>query len=245
MHAISLLVVPEDYLGDQLTISGRKYHHLVRVRRVRVGMQLRAVLPDGRILLAQIDDISAEALRARIVGEEEAHRDATCRIALYQAVLKGDKMEMIVQKAGELGAVRLSPVLAHRSIPRWTLAQAADKAERWQRIADAAAEQCERGLPLQIDVPSSLQETLREPVGLRVLLHERLGTTVDALRAQHPHPSEIALYVGPEGGWDDAEVESITAAGGWPLHLGPRILRAETAGIVALTLAQYLWGDFH
>ena len=97
---------------------------------------------------------------------------------------------------------------------------------------------------MQVDLPCSLQATLlREPVGLRLLLHERHGATLTSLQAQYPHPPEIALYIGPEGGWEDGEVAALTAAGALPLHLGPRILRAETASIVALALAQFLWGD--
>ena len=243
MQEISLLIVPPDLQREHLTITGRKYHHLVHVRRVRVGTPLRAVLPDGRTLHAVVEAITPDELRARITGEDLVQSAPRCRIALYQAVLKGEKMELVVQKAGELGAARLAPVLASRSIPRWTEAQAADKAQRWQRIADAAAEQCERCLPLQVDVPCSLPATLREPAGLRLLLHERHGGALAALPAQYPYPPEIALYIGPEGGWDDAEADAIIAAGGHPLHLGPRILRAETASLVALTLAQYLWGD--
>ncbi len=166
-----------------------------------------------------------------------------CRIMLCQAVLKGEKMDLVVQKASELGVTTLAPLQARRSIPQWKPAQAIERAERWQRIADAAAEQCERSIPLQVDVPGTLSDSLATPHGVSFLLHERDGQSLPALAEQYRSLQAIRLYVGPEGGWDEGEVRLLRDAGVIPIHLGGRILRAETASLAAVTLAQYLWGD--
>jgi len=242
-----LIVTADEYLGDALEIRGARYHHLARVCRLRVGEELRAALPDGRVVRAEVCEITADAVRARIVAEESPAGLPPCRITLYQAALKGEKMDFVVQKATELGALALVPLLTRRSVPRWSEAQARERAARWQRIADAAAEQSERAFPLQIDPPQSLDSTIpahhvSEP-SLALLLHEREGQSLRELAAAHPRVGNLALYLGPEGGWDDGEVAALRAAGVLPVHLGPRILRAETAALTALALAQFLWGD--
>jgi 16S rRNA (uracil1498-N3)-methyltransferase len=204
---------------------------------------LRAALPDGRVVRVEIREITADTVHARIVAEESPAGLPPCRITLYQAVLKGEKMDFVVQKATELGAVALAPLLARRSIPRWTEEQAVERAARWQRIADAAAEQCERAIPLQIEPPQSLEDAIRMQPPLALLLHERDGKNLCELVAAYPRLPDLGLYLGPEGGWEDGEVQILLTAGVLPVHLGPRILRAETAAVTALALAQYLWGD--
>ena len=243
MNPTYLLITSADYQGAVLEIRGAKYHHLAHVRRVRVGAPLRAALPDGRVFVAEVAEITAELLRATITGEEQVLGLSPCRITLYQAVLKGEKMDMVVQKAGELGATTLVPLPAKRSIPQWTPAQALQRTERWQRIADAAAEQCERCIPLQVLAPQNLSEAIQSLQGRGLLLHEREGEPLPAIARQFPDLTEVGLFLGPEGGWDDVEVRLLRDAGVMPVHLGGRVLRAETASIVAITLAQYLWGD--
>jgi len=250
-----LIINPEEHQGEALEIRGPRFHHIARVCRARVGEVLRAALPDGRVVRAEITEIAADVVRARIVAEESPAGLSPCRITLYQAVLKGEKMDFVVQKATELGAMTLVPLLARRSVPRWSEAQARERAARWQRIADAAAEQSERAIPLQVEPPQSLEETFLahspfmqgggQGVGesLRLLLHERDGQHLRELAATYPRVTNLGLYLGPEGGWDDEEVSTLRAAGVLPVHLGPRILRAETAAVTALSLAQYLWGD--
>ena len=238
-----LIIAPEEYLNDELEIRGPRFHHLARVCRVRVGEVLRAALPNGRVVRAEVSEITADAVRARIDAEESPADLPPCRITLYQAVLKGEKMDFVVQKATELGACTLVPLQARRSVPRWTSEQALERAGRWQRIADAAAEQCERSIPLQVEPPQCLTAAIAAQPPLALLLHERNGQNLRELAAAHLCVTDLGLYLGPEGGWDDEEVQILRAAGVLPVHLGPRILRAETAAVTALALAQYLWGD--
>lgn len=228
---------------DGLEVAGRAFHHLIRVRRLGVGDVLRAALPDGRVLRIEIAAVLPDRFQARILGEEPPAGLSPCRITLAQAALKGEKMELVVQKATELGVDAIVPVLAARSIPRWTPAQAADRAERWARIAEAAADQSERSLPPRIDVPRPLAAAIADLPAPVFLLHERDGLPVAAAVRHWPTLDALTLCIGPEGGWDPAEVDLLTAAGAHPLHLGGRILRAETAAIAAVTIAQLLWGD--
>lgn len=238
-----LIINGEEQQGEELEIRGPRFHHLARVCRARVGETLRAALPDERVVRAEIVEITAEVVRARIVAEESPAGLPPCRITIYQAVLKGEKMDFVVQKATELGACTLAPLQARRCIPRWTPDQALERARRWQRIADAAAEQCERSIPLQVELPQCLTAAIAAQPPLALLLHERDGQHLRDLAAARPRVTDLGLYLGPEGGWDDEEVQTLRTAGVLPVHLGPRILRAETAAVTALALAQYLWGD--
>lgn len=244
MNPIYLHLTSAPASADELIIRGAQYHHLTHVRRVRVGAPLRAALPDGRVLRAEVTAITAEALHARVLGEEApVSETSSCRIILCQAVLKGDKMELVVQKATELGVDTLIPLLAARSIPRWSTEQGEERAHRWQQIANAAADQSERNRALSVESPCTLAEVPAHPGALRLLLHEREGAALREIAAQHPLVPALELFLGPEGGWDPGEVERLLATGALPIHLGPRILRAETASVVAVTLAQFLWGD--
>ena len=243
MQSTYILISAAEYAGVQIEIAGPKYHHLVRVRRMRPGMVLRAALPDGRLLEAEISEITPDILRARVLREEMITGLSPCRITLHQAVLKGEKMELVVQKASELGVATLAPLLTRRSIPQWSPQQAAQRVERWQRIADAAAEQCERCIPMLVEMPRPLPQALQVEEPNRFLLHERQGFPLPAIAEKYPRLSTVGLFVGPEGGWSEEEVALLIAAGAMPIHLGGRILRAETASLVAVTLAQYIWGD--
>lgn len=243
MAGIYILLSPADCREQGLEIAGASYHHLVHVRRIRVGASLRAALPDGRVLMAEVTEITAGCLRASILGEEEAVGIPSCSISLFQAVLKGEKMDFVVQKATELGVSVLIPLYTQRSIPRWTSEQAVRRTERWQRIADAAAEQCERALPLQVIQPVMLQDVVQTLPADTVLLHEREGLSLQAFYERYPRLSMLGLCIGPEGGWDTNEEASLREVGAIPVHLGRRILRAETAALAAVTLAQFLWGD--
>jgi len=238
-----LIIAENEYQGDELVIHGPRFHHFARVRRVRVGETLRAALPDGRVVRAEVAEITADALRARIVAEDSSADLPPCRITLCQAVLKGEKMDFVAQKATELGAMALVPLLTRRGIPRWTGAQALERACRWQRIADTAAEQCERAFPLRVEPPQSLEDSVVMQPPLALLLHERNGLHLREIAAAHPRATDLSLFLGPEGGWDEEEAEMLRASGAISIHLGPRILRAETAAVTALALAQYLWGD--
>jgi 16S rRNA (uracil1498-N3)-methyltransferase len=233
--------------GDVLCITGPAFHHLVHVRRIALGACMRVALPDGSERDALVTEITTDALRARLSPLREVDTPICfpplCRITLYQAVLKGEKMDWVVQKACELGAAMLIPVFARRSVPRLEGTRASERTARWQRIADAAAAQCERPVLMRVEAPYPLADALDSLPQPTLLLHERDGQSLSAVRAALGPTAQLGLLVGPEGGWDPIEAEVLVAAGTIPVRLGPRILRAETAATVALALAQSLWGD--
>ncbi|HEX2951704.1 MAG TPA: RsmE family RNA methyltransferase [Armatimonadota bacterium] len=243
MSFTHILISPEEYCAPVIELRGEKYHHLARVRRVRVGTELHAALPDGRMLIAEVTEITSECLRALVSREEIAEGQSPCHVTLFQAVLKGEKMDFVVQKACELGVTTLVPLMAKHSIPRWNTAQAVERAGRWQRIADAAAEQCERNIPMAVESPTSVSSAVTAYAGVALLLHERHGRSLQHIAAEHTTVTDLGIFIGPEGGWDTNEEHTLLTAGGIPIHLGSRVLRAETASFAAVTLAQYLWGD--
>lgn len=238
-----LFIDDEDYRPPMLIVTGAKLRHLARARRIRVGEMLCASLPSGMVLRGKVEEITADSLIARIETKEAAIGISPCRITLFQAMLKSDKNELVIQKAAELGATALVPLFARRSIPQWPAKKTAERIGRWQRIADAASEQCERSIPLIVEMPLTLTDAIADAPGMRILLHERRGQPLNEIHRQHQNAREISLFVGPEGGWDDAEAELLLNAGAHAVNLGPRVLRAETAGIVGVALTQYLWGD--
>lgn len=242
MKSIHLCINNSDILQTTILLQGTKYHHLVRVRRVKVGAILHAVLPEGRILEALIAEITSDTLTATIIGEIAHTQPNLCRVTLYQAILKGEKMDMVVQKATELGITRFVPLITRRTVPHWSPEQALDRAERWQRISDAAREQCERAIPVQVEIPVNLQQAAADILPCRLVLHERKGKTLHEISTVFPVLPEIGLFIGPEGGWADEEIALLQSAEIIPLHIGGNILRAETASLVAVTLAQYIWG---
>jgi 16S rRNA (uracil1498-N3)-methyltransferase len=244
MVAVFLHVGTDSPHDETVTISGPVYHHLVHVRRLTVGDPLRIAFPNGSVYDAVICSISDTAILARVTGQVDCNRVAPpCRITLFQAVLKGEKMDWVVQKATELGVTTLTPLLTRRSVPRLVGPHAAARTERWQRIADSASAQCERPIPLHVAPLCTVNEVADRLPVLSLLLHEREGRSLAELHRMSPTADTVGLLIGPEGGWDPDERATLLAAGTQAVLLGPRILRAETAATVAVTLTQYLWGD--
>jgi 16S rRNA (uracil1498-N3)-methyltransferase len=159
--------------------------------------------------------------------------------------LKGDRMELVIQKATELGVTAFRPVITARTDAAARPALRGSRQERWEKVASGAAEQSNRAVVPQIAPTVPLAELLAVPFdGLKLLLLETEGVTPLARTPAPPAGTGVLLLLGPAGGWESTEVERLSAAGFLPVGLGPRILRAETAAIAAVAVAQALWGDF-
>jgi 16S rRNA (uracil1498-N3)-methyltransferase len=155
---------------------------------------------------------------------------------LYQALPKADKLELVIQKATELGAIRIVPVQAERSVVQLKGDRAEGKISRWQKIAQEAAEQCERGRVPTVEAPTTLKG-LDLPAGtLGLVLSERAEGLTLPRALPDKLPEAIALFVGPEGGWTPAELDLLRGKGVREVSLGQRILRTETAGLTALAM---------
>jgi len=230
-------------------------HHAVRVRRLRDGDGL--VLFDGRggeyPAVLHLDGRQAQA-RLGEFSPREAELGG--RITLVQGLPSGDKMDWVVEKAVELGATRLVPVAAQRSVVQLSGARADKRLAHWRRIAQSAAEQCGRNRLMQVDAPCALADWLGEArQGPRLLCHPEADVPLaqalaqdlaqDPTRdpAQDPtqNPAQsLSLLVGPEGGWSDAELQAARQAGATAVRFGPRVLRTETAGLALIAAASAL-----
>jgi 16S rRNA (uracil1498-N3)-methyltransferase len=173
------------------------------------------------------------------LGPREVAPPASVEIALVVALAKGEKMDLVVQKATELGVGRVLPFEAERSVVRLEPAKGEERAGRWRRIAEEAARQCGRADVPEVSPPAALARALSALApGTRTFVFHPGGGRLDAGGA-----ASVAAVVGPEGGLTDAEVAACEAAGAVRAGLGPRVLRAETAAIVAVALLQARFGD--
>jgi len=227
--------------GMRVTLQGSAAGHLTRVLRLRVGEALTVFNGAGGEYAASIEHAHAGRV-AIAIGELRAiERESPLTLTLAQGVSRGERMDLVVQKATELGASGLAPVLAERSVVRLTAQQAERRLNHWRAIAIAACEQSGRNRLPAIASPVPLKDFLRTSDGSMRLL---LSPAATATLADLPRlVSAVTVLIGPEGGLAEAEQEAAVAAGFKPMRLGPRVLRTETAAIAALTLLQREFGD--
>ncbi|MGH8495713.1 MAG: 16S rRNA (uracil(1498)-N(3))-methyltransferase [Gammaproteobacteria bacterium] len=227
----------------ELTLSGAAARHAGAVLRLVPGDELRVFDGRGGEYSATVRGSGKGQLRLA-VGEFYGEAfDAPLPMTLWQGIARGERMDFTVQKATELGVEAIAPVLMRRSVVRLTGERVVRRRRHWQALAASAAEQCGRTRVPRIDEPITLEELLRSQRagGLRLLLDPDAAASLASLREENA--SGLTLLAGPEGGLDDAERRRAVEGGFRPVSLGPRVLRTETAAIVALSLAQALWGD--
>jgi 16S rRNA (uracil1498-N3)-methyltransferase len=217
-------------------------YHVARVLRLREGATLAAFDGSGADFRCEILEIKGEDVRVRIGARSAGLAESPLRITLVQAVSRSERMDWTLQKATELGVCTIVPVLSARSVVRLDERQAGKKMRHWQAIVAAACEQCGRSVVPEVRAPQDLGRYLASPAreGQRLVLSPTGPASLAGLTSVG---TRVELLIGPEGGLDDAELERAAANGFAPVRLGPRVLRTETAGIVALTVLQSLWGD--
>ncbi len=242
------LVSPEDVEGDRITIKGREVHHLRNVFRLRRGDGVTCFDGRGREYRGGIEQLSSAQAKIRIEKVEERTKESPLRITLAQSLIRSSKMDLVVQKCTELGIFRLIPVRTERSLVRLEGAKSRARQERWQRKAEEAAKQSGGvKVPMIEEVTDfySLLDRVRDfDLGIIPWEEEREeGSLKAALTKGQPRPESILLLIGPEGGFSVQEVTGAGKAGLLPVSLGPRILRTETAAIVAVAIIAYELGD--
>lgn len=239
-----LLVPPERIEGTRAVVEGDALHYLARVLRLGPGDELGVFDGAGRAWSARIEALDDD--RATLALGEARTPPRAPRITLAQGLAKGDKVDLVVQKATELGAARIAPLRLERCVVRLEGEKAADRTRRWRRIAEEAARQSGRADVPVVDEPADLGAFLAAARArgerVAVLWEEETGARLGPWIAAHPD-EPLALVIGPEGGIAPAEVEAVRAAGGAVVGLGPRILRTETAGLAALAVALHLAGE--
>lgn len=226
--------------GDRAALVGEHAAHLVRVLRAEVGQEFDIAAGD-EVRLGTIVSVSEDRVEFALASEANhtVLLKSLPRITLALAIFKFDRMEWAIEKCTEIGVARIVPVVARRSDAH-LVAAAAKRHERWQRLVRQAAEQSRRSAPPEISGPVKLTELADVvPGGARVVLAESMAAS-DEVRVGEilrSRPSEVALAVGPEGGWADEELGWFLEAGWIAASLGRTILRAETAAIVSTALA--------
>jgi 16S rRNA (uracil1498-N3)-methyltransferase len=217
-------------------------NHVGRVLRLREGAVIVAFDGSGADYRCEILSVKGDEVRVRVGPRSSGLTESPLRITLVQAVSRGERMDWTLQKATELGVRCIQPVLAARSVVRLDERQADKKLRHWQAIVAGACEQCGRSTLPEVRAPLELRRWLAQSPreGQRLVLSPGSPASLAGLATIS---SRVELLIGPEGGLDDVELDAATAAGFAPVRLGPRVLRTETAGIVALAVLQALWGD--
>jgi 16S rRNA (uracil1498-N3)-methyltransferase len=238
MTAPRFFVGPDALGGTSTILTGAELHHL-RVRRLRAGSEVVLTNGSGQHRSGIVAAVNRRQALIRFTAPLQTPRERRCHLVLAQALLKGNKLDLVIEKSTELGVDELLLFRSERSIGHAPPARRA----RWTRIAQAAAKQCQRSTLPTIAGPIPFEELLARSDSLRLLFWENgaAGGLTTALRAS-PTGSVLAA-VGPEGGFTATEANQATERGFRVVTLGARILRADTAALVATTLCQFLWGD--
>lgn len=237
-------VEPGQIQGRRIVITGSDVNHIKNVLRMKSGEEISVSNGiDGREYRCGIESFAEEEVICTLRFVKEEGVELPSRIHLFQGLPKADKMELIVQKAVELGAYEVIPVAARRCVVRLDEKKAAAKVGRWQGIAEAAAKQSRRGIIPNVHPVLGMREAVDYAKTMEVKLipyelAEDMRHTRELVGAVKPG-TDIAVFIGPEGGFEQSEIAMAVEAGVEPVTLGKRILRTETAGITVLSWLMY------
>ncbi len=242
-------VSPNILAVSPVTLTGDQAHQIRRVLRLQPGDRVILLDGEGWAYEAQLIAVSSRDVRLTVVSRAKACGEPPVHITLYQAVLKGERFSWALQKGTEVGVSAFVPLVCERSVID-DLQVVEGKRDRWQRIIQEAAEQCGRGYVPDLLPAQLLRQAVKAPAqegALRLIPWEgeRVTPLREALSGCNLNDGlHIELFVGPEGGFTDVEVDWARRHGVQPVTLGPRILRAETAGLVATAAILYQAGEF-
>lgn len=234
--------------STSLVLEGREHHHLSNVARIRQGDQVWLFDDEGIQYKALVEKIDNKKTLLQIL-ETYKKREPKLRITLAQVLLKPKTMRLVIQKATELGAHSIVPVISERTVVRIQDFQAEKKGERWKRIAIESSKQCGRSAVPEICSPIRLNTFIQQKEKARKLyLSEHGGRPLSqilmsSINREEGIPRSIILLVGPEGGWTDSEEDDIMNGHYEAVSLGPLTLRSETAAIVSLAMVSQFWGN--
>ncbi len=231
-------ISPGSVAKDRVVVRGKELHHAKDVMRLKEGDAITVFDGTGKEYSGMIERVRKDELTAKILKVSHAGPER-CMLTLIQAVPKSDRMDLIVEKATELGAARIIPVVTARTIVR--PAGRTPKLERWRKIAVVAAKQCGRitvpEISSVIDFEDSLSYIRDHGISLMPCLHERNRTLKEVLRGKTA--DSAAVFIGPEGDFTASEVKDAVGAGAIPVFLGREVLRSETAAITVLSILNY------
>ncbi|RAL25846.1 16S rRNA (uracil(1498)-N(3))-methyltransferase [Thermoflavimicrobium daqui] len=228
-------ISPTQINGDQIQIVGDDVHHIKTVMRSQIGDQFICCDGQGIDYLVEIIEIHSQYIYCQVIRSSPSQGEPMTQVAIAQSLPKGDKLEMILQKGTEIGAVSFYPFTSERTIVKLQEKKGQKKWERWQRIVKEAAEQSHRGQLPQVYAPMNWKQLLEEiaKAELALIAYEKGGVPLSHVVSHEA--KRILLVIGPEGGFSEHEIEEAKAVGAIPITLGSRILRTETASLVALS----------
>ena len=234
---------PSNIDGSEIKITGSDVNHIKNVLRMRAGEEISVSDGAGKDYFGKIRSIDRDCVLIDIENSWDSYVELPAEITLFQGLPKADKMELIIQKAVELGACAIVPVITKRTIVRWDEKKQDKKLARWQGIAESAAKQSGRGIIPKVTAPVSFSAALAQAgfMEAAVIPYEKaegMEAAREKVRSMRGKKS-IGVFIGPEGGFDTDEIEAAIKAGVCPITLGRRILRTETAGLTALSILMF------
>lgn len=237
-------VKPEQIVGKKVYITGKDVNHIKNVLRMKVGEELALSNGvDSNEYRVQIAEMLEEEILCDLLFVKEDGVELPAKVYLYQGLPKSDKMELILQKAVELGVHEVIPVATKRAVVKLDAKKEKSKLLRWQGISEAAAKQSKRAIIPEVKPVLSFKEAIKEVSDFEVKLipyemAEDMVKTREIIKAIKPG-DKVAVFIGPEGGFDDEEIAFALENGVTPITLGRRILRTETAGMTMMSIIMY------
>lgn len=237
-------VEPEQIQDKKIVITGKDVNHIKNVLRMKIGEELSVSNgEDGKEYRGIIEEFAENEVICSVAFVKEDGVELPSKVYLYQGLPKADKMELIIQKAVELGVYEIIPVATKRAVVKLDEKKSKSKIARWQAISEAAAKQSKRAIIPKVADVLSLKEALKdcEKAEVKVIpyeLAEGMDKTKEIISNLKPG-QDVAIFIGPEGGFDENEIEASVVAGVTPITLGKRILRTETAGFTIISWIMY------
>ncbi len=234
---------PERWGREKISLPADESHHCARVMRKQVGAKIEVFDGVGRSVVTQIDQISKTQVDLSLISEVKESVQAL-QIHLCQSIPKGKNMDLVVQKAVELGVSSIQPLLSENTVVKVSKEEAVKRQEKWQRVALEACKQCGQNRLPEVKLPCSFNDwvtTLIDLKGVVASLHpgtQKLRTVLGELSSADP----IGVLIGPEGDLTEEEVERVLSKGWSPVTLGDIVLRSETASIYTLSAICHQWG---
>jgi len=226
-------------------IEGEDVKHISKVLRCKIGEEIEVCDKDNSEYICEITNISKDLVELNILNKVDVKREADIRVKLYQGLPKGPKMEMILQKLTEVGVCEIVLVQTKRSVSKVDDKKEDKKIERWERIIYEAAKQSKRGkiptLRGVLTFKEALADMKENDFNIAPYENERTKSIKQAIKGVNIN--NVGIFVGPEGGFEESEIEAIESIGGKSVSLGPRILRTETASLVASSIVLYELSD--
>lgn len=237
--------VEQEQIGEKsVSITGKDVNHIKNVLRMKIGEAILISDGDDREYICRICEINTDKVVADIEDMNGRTRELPIQVTLFQALPKGDKMETIIQKMVELGVCNIVPVSTKRCVVKLDEKKTQTKVKRWNAIAESAAKQSKRGIIPKVSAPLDYKQALKMAENMDMILipyeeAENMSATRN-LFSRIEKGMEIGIFIGPEGGFAQEEVESARQVGAEAITLGKRILRTETAGMAVMSVLMYL-----